>query len=79
MIVTKSNTYSKKLNLVIREKIELLRFHPEMGRKTDFGETRAIPMGHYSILYNIDISGIIITGFWDNRQDPEKLLQFLKG
>lgn len=48
-----------------------------MGKVTHFNETRAISMGHYSILYKINRPKIVITGFWDNRQDPEKLLKFL--
>lgn len=74
----KSNSYSKKLNFSIIERIELLKSNPEMGKKTNFGVTKAISMRHYSILYKIDRPKIIITGFWDNRQDPEKLLDFLK-
>ena len=73
-----SNTYSRKLNLTIRERVELLKSQPNIGKKTNFGETRAIIMGHYSILYKIDRPRIVITGFWDNRQDPKKLLGFLK-
>lgn len=49
-----------------------------MGKKTIFESTRAIIMGHYSILYKIDANRIIITAFWDNRNDPEKLIKFLK-
>ena len=74
----KNKTYSQKLNLAIKKRIELLKSHPEIGKETNFGETRTISMGHYSILYKIDKPGIIITGFWDNRQDPKKLLKFLK-
>lgn len=74
----KSNTYSRKLNLTIRERVELLKSQPNIGKKTNFGETRAIIMRHYSILYKIDRPRIVITGFWDNRQDPKKLLGFLK-
>jgi plasmid stabilization system protein ParE len=74
----KSKSYSKKLNLAIIEKIQLLKFHPEMGKTTNFGSTRAISMRHYSILYKTDNSRLIITGFWDNRQNPAKLLKFLK-
>ncbi len=74
----KSTSYSRKLNLSIRERTELLKTHPEMGKETDFRETRAISMGHYSILYKINKPQIIITGLWDNRQDPEKLLKFLR-
>ena len=74
----KSTSYSKKLNLSIRERIGLLKTYPKMGKETDFRETRVISLGHYSILYKIHKSKIIITGFWDNRQDPEKLMKFLR-
>lgn len=74
----KNTNYSKKLNLFIRERTELLKKHPEMGKETDFRETRTISMGHYTVLYKILKPKIIITGFWDNRQDPEKLLEFLR-
>jgi len=74
----KSTTYSRKLNLSIRERTELLKTHPEMGKRTDFKDTIVISMGHYSIFYKVDKPKIIITGFWDNRQDIKKLLEFLK-
>jgi len=35
-------------------------------------------MGHFSLFYKITDTEIIITAFWDNRQDPAKLLQLLK-
>jgi len=47
----KSTSYSKKLNLAIREQTELLKNYPEMGKPTDFKGTHAVIMGHYSILY----------------------------
>ncbi|MFZ2283799.1 MAG: type II toxin-antitoxin system RelE/ParE family toxin [Lutibacter sp.] len=73
----KSTTYSKKLNSSIKERTNILKTNPELGKKTEFNNTRAISLGHYSILYKKFDSKIIITGFWDNRQDPEKLLKFL--
>ncbi len=73
----KSTTYSKKLNLSIKERTNILKTNPELGKKTEFKNTRAISLGHYTILYKKIDSKIIITGFWDNRQDPEKLLKFL--
>lgn len=75
----KSTNYSKKLNIAIRERTKFLKDHPGMGKATDFKETRAVSIGHYSILYKIVLPKIIITGFWDNRQGPEKILKFLKG
>lgn len=72
-----SNTYAKKLNQKIKERTTLLKKNPELGKKTDFKNTRLVSLGHYSILYQRIDLGIIITGFWDNRQEPEKLLKFL--
>ncbi|MBC8319854.1 MAG: type II toxin-antitoxin system RelE/ParE family toxin [Bacteroidetes bacterium] len=73
-----STRYSKKLNINIKERIVLLKTHPKLGKKTELSNTRVISLGHYSILYKkIDLN-IIITGFWDNRQDPKKLISFLK-
>lgn len=74
----KSTSYASKLNSSIKERITLLKSNPELGMRTDFNNTRMISLGHYSILYKkVDLK-IIIIGFWDNRQDPKKLLMFLK-
>ena len=73
----KSTTYSKKLNSSIKERTYILKTNPELGKKTEFNNTRVISLGHYSILYRKVNSKIIITGFWDNRQNPDKLLNFL--
>ncbi len=73
-----SVTFSRKLNKKIKERINLLKTNPELGKETSYKNTRAISLGHYSIFYKKIDSKIIITGFWDNRQDPKKLLEFLK-
>ena len=73
----KSTTYSKKLNSSIKERTNILKTNPDLGKKTDFHNTRVISLGHYSILYRKVNLKIIITGFWDNRQNPDKLLKFL--
>lgn len=74
----KSTEYSKKLNFAIRQRTDLLKTYPEMGKPTDFKNTRAVIMRHYSILYQVHVPQIIITAFWDNRDDPEKLLELMK-
>jgi plasmid stabilization system protein ParE len=74
----KSTAYSKKLNGKIKERIDLLKTNPHLAKNTEFEPTRAISLGHYSILYKIIDLDIFITGFWDNRQDPKRLLAFLK-
>jgi len=75
----KSTAYSRILSSKIKERTELLKKNPKIGKKTEYGNTRAISLGHYSILYKKLKLRIVITGFWDNRRDPEKLLKFLKG
>ena len=74
----KNTTYANKLNEKIKERTNLLKQNPDLGKKTDFNNTRVVSLGHYSILYQKSNTKIIITGFWDNRQEPEKLLKFLK-
>lgn len=74
----KSNIYSVKLNSKIKERLVQLKYFPEIEIETIFPKTRIIYLGYYSILYQIKDQNIIITGFWDNRQDPKKLLHLLK-
>ena len=73
----KSTAYAKKLNSSIKERTNILKTNPELGKKTEFNDTRVISLGHYSILYRKVDSKIMISGFWDNRQNPVKLLNFL--
>ena len=35
-------------------------------------------MGNFSIYYKVNKMEIIITAFWDNRQNPKKLLEILE-
>lgn len=74
----KSTQYSKKLRIEINSRVDLLINHPKLGRETDFKNTRVLSMGYYSIFYKPNKEQILITAFWDNRQDPEKLLQLLQ-
>jgi len=70
--------YSRKLNREIRERLDLLKTNPLMGKPTKFHNTRFLVMRHYSIFYQSKTTEIIITGIWDNRKDPAKLLRFLE-
>ena len=69
--------YSRKLNSIINERVELLRSFPEIGTETYFKDTRATSLGNYNILYSLDKPKLIINAFWDNRQDPDKLYSIL--
>jgi plasmid stabilization system protein ParE len=74
----KSYVYSRKLYRETIERIEVLKQNPEIGKPTGFKNTRAVSLGHYSIFYKVDTTQLIITAFWDNRQDPSKLKKLLK-
>lgn len=74
----KSYYYSIKLNQKIKERISILNKNPEIGKITSLPNYRAISLGNYSIIYTFIESKIYITSIWDNRQNPEKLLDFLK-
>lgn len=69
--------FVKKLNVQIKNVINLLKKNPELGKQTNYKNTRALIIGHYSILYQKIDNQIIITGLWDNRQNPNQLLTYL--
>ena len=72
-----SATYSKKLIKLIATRIKVIQKFPESYRLTEYPETRFSAMGHYSILYKLTEDQLIVTAFWDNRQDPQKLLEII--
>ena len=74
----KNNDYKKKLLKSIKERTNQLKSYPDIGKKTTYKNHRSISLGHYSIIYKKEIGKIIITAFWDNRQDPQNLLDYLK-
>jgi plasmid stabilization system protein ParE len=77
-IRNKSTTYAVKLIGLINERIQLISQNPNAGKATNHLNTREAAMGNFSIYYKNDDTKIIITAFWDNRQDPEKLFKLLK-
>ena len=74
----KSKTYSKKLIKLVAERTKQIKETPLIHKSADFKDTRVASLGNFSIFYKVTDEEIIITSFWDNRQDPEKLLQILK-
>jgi plasmid stabilization system protein ParE len=73
-----SPAYAKKLIKLIAIRTKVISRHPKAFKSTLYPETRVSAMGHFSILYKIIDNQIMITSFWDNRQDPEKLLEIIK-
>lgn len=75
----KSNTYSKKLVKIVAERTKQIAKTPFLYKPADFKDTRVDSLGNFSIFYKVTEQEILITAFWDNRQDPKKLLRILKG
>lgn len=72
-------TYSIKLIKLITYRVNIILRNPNSFKETTYPHTRVSAMGHFSIFYKIADNHLIITAFWDNRQDPEKLLELIKG
>jgi plasmid stabilization system protein ParE len=74
----KSTLYAEKLIKITSARIKVIAKHPKSFKAIDFSETRTSAMGHFSIFYKLTNDELIITAFWDNRQDPKKLLQIIR-
>ena len=74
----KSNTYSKKLVKLVSERTKQIAQKPFIYKPTDYEDIRAASLGNYNIYYKVLKEQIIISAFWDNRQDPEKLIKILQ-
>ena len=66
----KSNTYGKKLNLLIRKAIKLISLYPYIGFKTDVENVRVKLVRDYLIFYQEGEEQIFILSIWDNRRNP---------
>jgi plasmid stabilization system protein ParE len=74
----KSASYSKKLLRLVSKRTNQISEKPFSYRSTDFKDIRVFALGNFSIYHKVtDEKIIIITAFWDNRQDPKKLLKAL--
>ena len=69
----KSNVYPKKLIKLVTQRTKQIAETPYMFKSTDFKNVRVASLGNFSIYYKVTDKSIIITAFWDNRQDPKKL------
>jgi plasmid stabilization system protein ParE len=74
----RSSAYPLKLLRLSNEKANLIAENPLIYKPAEFPDTHVAAMGHFSLFYKIIDDAIIVTAFWDNRQDPKKLLELLK-
>jgi len=71
----KSTTYAKKLIEINAKQLKVISKNPEALKESEINEVRESAMGHFSLYYKITSDQIIVMAFWDNRQDPKKLLK----
>ncbi len=69
----KSNTYSRKLRNIIRDKLELIKIFPLIGIQTDHQDVRCFVIRDYKLFYVATEETIIVLRFWDTRQNPDNL------
>jgi hypothetical protein len=74
---TGSTDYSIKLISLVSKRTSYIAEHSEFGKISEYPDTRVTSLGHFSIFYKVEKSNIIITAFWDNRQDPDELYNLL--
>lgn len=71
----KSTTYAEKLIEINAKHLKVISKKPEAFKESEINEVRESAMGHFSLYYKITSDQIIVMAFWDNRQDPNKLLK----
>ena len=75
----KSPYFSKRLISVVSQRIKQIAENPFLYKSISSENIRTTSIGNYSIYYKITDKLIIIMAFWDDRQDPDKLLKILEG
>jgi plasmid stabilization system protein ParE len=73
-----STKYAEKLIRITKSRIKIILNNPQAFKLTNYPDTRESAMGHFSIYYKITDTHLIITAFWDNRQDPKKMLKLIQ-
>jgi len=73
-----STVFAEDLIKLIADRIQIILRHPKSFKTTTYPETRESAMGHFSLFYKLNKNTLIITAFWDNRQDPKQLLEIVK-
>jgi len=73
-----SAIFAEELIKLIADRIQIIQPHPISYKSTTYPGTRESAMGHFSLFYKSDHNTLIITAFWDNRQDPKQLLEIVK-
>lgn len=65
-----SNSFSKYLNQLFVDTVEIFAMFPQAGRSTDKEHVKVATLKDYSLFYSFDDKSIVILAVWDNRQNP---------
>ncbi|PQJ72497.1 type II toxin-antitoxin system RelE/ParE family toxin [Polaribacter butkevichii] len=74
----KSNRFSKKLLKLVTERTSQISENPFIYKSTDFKDVRIASLRNFSIYYKVTDEQILVTAFWDNRQNLKKLLKIME-
>jgi plasmid stabilization system protein ParE len=74
----KSIAYPNKILDLVDEYTEMIIQRPLSFRLCGHNSNRVCIIGVFSIYFKVNSSKIIITSFWDNRQDPKKITKILR-
>ena len=69
----KSDTFSKKLEILFNAAAKLISEFPEIGTKTDYLDLRVKVVRSYKIFNLNEVDKIQIIRVWDGRQNPVDL------
>ena len=64
-----SKTYSRKLNKLIQDTLQLCAFYPDTGRKTTYENVRVKIIRDYLLFYEANKTTIVILSIWDERRN----------
>ncbi len=67
-----------KLIQLTAKHIQIILSHPEPFKSNTYPDTRESAMGHFSIYYKLTNDKLIVTAFWDNRQNPKRVLKIIQ-
>jgi len=63
---------------LVSKRIELIKKNPTSFLSSEYNDTYVAVIEHFCLYFKVVKEGILVTAFWDSRQDPDKLLEILK-
>lgn len=69
----KTDSYSKKLEMLFNEAARLISEFPQIGTATDIPQVRVKVIKSYKLFYVSHVDKIQIISVWDTRQNPLRL------